>query len=40
MEAKAVVDLSLYTAEIAASRDKINNQSNWSLQTILHTVTI
>ncbi|KAH6874897.1 hypothetical protein B0T10DRAFT_199973 [Thelonectria olida] len=36
---RAVVDLSLYGTEIASSRDKIH-QSNWSLQTILHTMTI
>ncbi|KAF7550366.1 hypothetical protein G7Z17_g5783 [Cylindrodendrum hubeiense] len=36
---RVVIDLSIHADEITSSRDKIQ-QSNWALQTVLHTMTV
>lgn len=36
---RAVVDLNVHGADLAAFRDKIH-KSNWALQTMLHTITV
>ncbi|KAH7019801.1 hypothetical protein EDB80DRAFT_207950 [Ilyonectria destructans] len=36
---RAVIDLNVHGVDIAAFRDKIQ-QSNWALQTVLHTMTV